>query len=204
MFKKIIILFKFLIIMIFIMLIVSFTVLVLSHKLPTFPADYTNSIYVITKNHKELNKYYEISNKRNEREIDIFNSDDYQIITFDVKKCFDAYIPEGKNQFLNVFLEEGCMITDEFNEYIELPNGILKDIAKSIGNIKHPPIFRAKIYKIDNHYYPIVNYNTNLVDPYELFYYDEEEKKLISIYEFEGEDIVGIKENTYKPRKEET
>lgn len=176
------------------------------YKLKDKYADYSNSIYIITEfvtyNKSGIN-YYEINNKGNIKKRDSFKSDKY--ISIYLKDCFEAYINKDKNKVLNNFKEKSCQIVDSNNgnmKYTKLKDKTLKNIIVEISKLEHE-MFSSKIYVTDDNYYVIVNTNVNLWDPHNLYYYNKFTNKLELIYKFDGEDVIGIKENTYFNNYEE-
>lgn len=82
-------------------------------------------------------------------------------------------------------------LSDENGKTVEITS-VLDDILDAIENVKHDKI-NMKIFNDNNDYYVYLELNTNWWYPCELYHYDKESKSLDLIYQFDGEEIVGIK-----------
>lgn len=82
-------------------------------------------------------------------------------------------------------------LSDETGKTVEI-TPVLDDILDAIENVKHDKI-NMKIFNDNNDYYVYLELNTNWWYPCELYHYDKESKSLDLIYQFDGEEIVGIK-----------
>ena len=155
--------------------------------------DYTNSIYVITETYDGKNKYYEVSKNGDKRKIDQFTC--YAYTKYKFRFCHDHRIYDGgRNGEENIYNESECELFMD-DKRIDLEDGIIKDIIKTVGNEFQDPLFDTFIFEVNNHYYVFVEFNTvmNFTPPYYLYYYDKETKKLKYIYHATNE-IKCIKE----------
>lgn len=82
-------------------------------------------------------------------------------------------------------------LSDENRKAVEI-TPVLDDILDAIENVKHDKI-NMKIFNDNNDYYVYLELNTNWWYPCELYHYDKDSKSLDLIYQFDGEEIVGIK-----------
>lgn len=82
-------------------------------------------------------------------------------------------------------------LSDETGKTVEI-TPVLDDILDAIENVKHDKI-NMKIFNDNGDYYVYLELNTNWWYPCELYHYDKESKSLDLIYQFDGEEIVGIK-----------
>lgn len=82
-------------------------------------------------------------------------------------------------------------LSDENGKTVEI-TPVLDDILDTIENVKHDKI-NMKIFNDNNDYYVYLELNTNWWYPCELYHYDKDSKSLDLIYQFDGEEIVGIK-----------
>lgn len=82
-------------------------------------------------------------------------------------------------------------LSDETGKTVEI-TPVLDDILDAIENVKHDKI-NMKIFNDNNDYYVYLELNTNWWYPCELYHYDKDSKSLDLIYQFDGEEIVGIK-----------
>lgn len=82
-------------------------------------------------------------------------------------------------------------LSDENGKTVEI-TPVLDDILDAIENVKHDKI-NMKIFNDNNDYYVYLELNTNWWYLCELYHYDKDSKSLDLIYQFDGEEIVGIK-----------
>lgn len=82
-------------------------------------------------------------------------------------------------------------LSDENGKTVEI-TPVLDDILDAIENVKHDKI-NMKIFNDNNDYYVYLELNTNWWYPCELYHYDKNSKSLDLIYQFDEEEIVGIK-----------
>lgn len=82
-------------------------------------------------------------------------------------------------------------LSDENGKTVEI-TPVLDDIIDAVENVKHDKI-NMKIFNDNNDYYVYLELNTNWWYPCELYHYDKDSKSLDLIYQFDGEEIVGIK-----------
>lgn len=82
-------------------------------------------------------------------------------------------------------------LSDETGKTVEI-TPVLDDILDAIENVKHDKI-NMKIFNDNNDYYVYLELNTNWWYPCELYHYDKNSKSLDLIYQFDEEEIVGIK-----------
>lgn len=82
-------------------------------------------------------------------------------------------------------------LSDETGKTVEI-TPVLDDILDAVENVKHDKI-NMKIFNDNNDYYVYLELNTNWWYPCELYHYDKDSKSLDLIYQFDGEEIVGIK-----------
>ena len=82
-------------------------------------------------------------------------------------------------------------LSDETGKTVEI-TPVLDDILDAIENVKHDKI-NMKIFNDNGDYYVYLELNTNWWYPCELYHYDKESKSLDLIYQFDGEESVGIK-----------
>lgn len=82
-------------------------------------------------------------------------------------------------------------LSDENGKTVEI-TPVLDDILDAIENVKHDKI-NMKIFNDYGDYYVYLEFNTNWWYPFELYHYDKNSKSLDLIYQFDGEEIVGIK-----------
>lgn len=144
------------------------------------------TISIITENQdsKDIN-YYLIEHIGKIKKIDKFNNQSQKIT---VNGCYDDYILKGIK--LNL---KKCVFINDKKEEIKINND-LKNIVTQVSKINHD-IIGNKIFVIDNLYFVEVELNVNMWSPYELYYYDIKNNKLIKYYTFDNIDIVGIKIN---------
>ncbi|MFA9377986.1 MAG: hypothetical protein ACERKZ_14710, partial [Lachnotalea sp.] len=131
--------------------------------------DFTNSIFVITKN-EDINNinYYEINDKGNCRKTEKFELD--KIEEFTVNNSYESYI--SGNKVLNVLNLDTCIIEDNTGNEIDITEEF-REIIEKVSDLEHD-IFKNKILKINNEYYVVVAFNVNLWSPYDLYYYDRD------------------------------
>ena len=153
--------------------------------------DFINSIYVITENdsHDGVN-YYEINNNGKIKEINNFNKDKQEKYIFN--NCFISNIDIDSGKILNEYKEDTCKITDELNNTVTLDD-TLKDIVNKTTNYVNQ-ITNLTIYKVNNHYYPMISFKLSTHNSYKLYYYDTFNKKLKHIYTFNDKYVIGITE----------
>ena len=144
------------------------------------------TISIITENQdsKDIN-YYLIEHIGKIKKIDKFNNQSQKIT---VNGCYDDYILKGIK--LNL---KKCVFINDKKEEIKINND-LKNIVTQVSKINHD-IIGNKIFVMDNLYFVEVELNVNMWSPYELYYYDIKNNKLIKYYTFDNIDIVGIKIN---------
>ncbi len=82
-------------------------------------------------------------------------------------------------------------LSDETGKTVEI-TPVLDDILDAVENVKHDKI-NMKIFNDYGDYYVYLELNTNWWYPCELYHYDKDSKSLDLIYQFDGEEIVGIK-----------
>lgn len=151
--------------------------------------DFSNSIYVITQDKDSNIKYYEVNDRKNKREAENFESEELEI--YDVYSCYNSYIDRKKNKVLNKLTYDECRITDQNGTEIVIDSDFEK-IINLVASLEHD-IMKNKIIKLEEDYYIIVALNVNLWSPYELYKFNKEKNKLVLIYIFDGEDVIGIR-----------
>ena len=82
-------------------------------------------------------------------------------------------------------------LSDENGKKVEI-TPVLDDILDAVEKEKHNKI-NMKIFNDNGDYYVYLELNTNWWYPCELYHYDKDSKSLDLIYQFDGEEIVGIK-----------
>ena len=114
------------------------------------------------------------------KSIDPFEIDNAEIYSYSYFTSYndDELVPPSK-------------LSDETGKTVEI-TPVLDDILDAIENVKHDKI-NMKIFNDNNDYYVYLELNTNWWYPCELYHYDKESKSLDLIYQFDGEEIVGIK-----------
>jgi hypothetical protein len=154
--------------------------------------DFNNSISVITSDHltKELH-YYEINKWKYKRNTNEFKSDEIEIYKVD-NNCYNDQTDLENHMLLNQLIIEKCKIKDNLENNIEI-DGYLEKIIKLVSKKEKYSIIENTILKTNDEYYVIVELNVNLWTPYKLYKYNKEKNKLKLIYEFDGENIIGIK-----------
>lgn len=153
-----------------------------------FKNNFETSIYVVTQNESDKKlSYYEVNDREYKRKTKKFEYKDNEIII--LKDCFESYIVG--NKVLNRKTEE-CRIFDSNSNEIEKYE-ILENIINQISELEYD-IFKAKIIKVNETYYIVVELNVNLWSPYDLYRYEND--KLVHLYTFDGEDVIGIKEKS--------
>lgn len=149
---------------------------------------FINSIFVVTKDKTdEKIYYYEVNDREYKRKTKKFNYEENEVYYFE--GCFQSYIDRPSNKVLNTRLD-GCTIIDKENNEVTI-DSTLDKIIDLVSNLEHD-IFRAKIIKVDNDYYIVVELNVNWHSPYDLYKYKND--RLSYIYTFESEDVIAIKE----------
>ena len=153
--------------------------------------DFINSIYVITENdsHDGVN-YYEINNNGKIKEVSNFEEDKYEKYIFN--DCFISHVDIDSGKILNEYKENTCIITDSNNNNINLDDN-LKDIVNRTTNFVNQ-ITNLTIYKVNEHFYPMISFKLSTHNSYKLYYYDIDNKKLKHIYTFNDKYVIGIKE----------
>jgi ABC-type lipoprotein release transport system permease subunit len=150
--------------------------------------DFTNSIFVITKDEDTNNiNYYEINDKERCRNKEMFEPDKME--EFTVNNCYKSYI--SGNKVLNRLTLDTCIIEDNKGNDIEITEEFRK-IVEKVSDLEDD-IFKNKILRINNEYYVVVEFNVNLWSPYGLYYYDRGNDELKHLYTFKGKDIIGLK-----------
>ena len=154
--------------------------------------DFNNSISVITSNQStnELH-YYEINKWKYKRNTNEFKSNEIEIFKVD-NNCYNDHTDLENHMFLNQLIIEKCTIKDNLENNIEI-NGYLEKIIKLVSKKEKHSIIGNTILKTNDEYYVAVELNVNLWTPYKLYKYNKEKNKLKLIYEFNGENIIGIK-----------
>lgn len=177
---------KKIILLITMILILLFVIFILIRKY-----DFNSSIYVITSNQStnELH-YYEINKWKYKRNTNEFKSNEIEIFKVD-NNCYNDRIDLENHMFLNQLIIEKCKIKNLENN-IEI-NGYLEKIIKLVSKKEKHSIIGNTILKTNDEYYVVVELNVNLWTPYKLYKYNKEKNKLKLIYEFDGENIIGIK-----------
>lgn len=150
--------------------------------------DFTNSIYVITKDETtDVTYYYEINDKGKRRKTKQFEPEKMEEYTVD--HCYESYI--GNNKVLNRLTLDTCVIKDSRGDSVEITEE-LRNIITKVSELEHD-IIKNKILNLNNECYVVVEFNVNLWSPYSLYYYDKNNQKLKRLYTFDGEDIIGLK-----------
>lgn len=154
--------------------------------------DFNKSISVITSDDL-TNKlhYYEINKWKYKRNTNEFKSDEIEIFKVD-NNCYNDQTDLENHMFLNQLIIEKCNIKDNLENDIEI-NGYFEKIIKLVSKKEKHSIIGNAILKVNDEYYAIVELNVNLWTPYKFYKYDKEKNKLKLIYEFDGENIIGIK-----------
>ena len=155
--------------------------------------DFSNSILVITSNSSNQLNYYEINIWKNKRKTKEFKSQELEIYKVD-NNCYNHNANIEKHIALNQLIIEKCTIKDDLEKNIEI-KGYLEKIIKLVSEKEKHDIIGNTILKTNDEYYVVVELNVNLWTPYELYKYDKEKNKLKLIHTFDGENIIGIKNN---------
>ena len=151
--------------------------------------NFENSISVVTEDENSQKKqYYEINEYKNRKKLK--NSFIYDNEIYNLENCYFSYI--NNNKVLNKLNEEKCNSLKTYSDDENIINIIYK-----ISNLEHD-IISAKILKTNNNYYIVVSLNVNMWSPYALYLYDKNLNTLILLYTFDGEDIIGINDESFK------
>ena len=151
--------------------------------------NFENSISVVTEDENSQKKqYYEINEYKNRKKLK--NSFIYDNEIYNLENCYFSYI--NNNKVLNKLNEEKCNSLKTYSDDENIINIIYK-----ISNLEHD-IISAKILKTNNNYYIVVSLNVNMWSPYDLYLYDKNLNTLILLYTFDGEDIIGINDESFK------
>lgn len=170
--------------LILLIIITTIFILILYYLNQTYEQNFNKSIYVITLDNKNNKNYYEIGLKEHKRKTKKFISNN--MTTYELKNCYDPYNVEVSNKPTM----DSCKIYND-NKIVEIPEEFYV-IIEQTSKIEHA-IMTNKIMVVDNNYFVQVSLNVNLWDPYKLYKYDPETKKLNLIYTFNNEDVIGIK-----------
>ncbi len=103
--------------------------------------------------------------------------------------CFKSYIDDKQNKVLNKLVSKSLL--DEKGKSVKI-TPVLDDILNTVAKKEHE-IMNMKIFNDNDDYYVYLEFNVNWSFPCELYHYDKESKSLDLIYQFDGEEIVGIK-----------
>lgn len=154
--------------------------------------DFNNSIFVITSDQitKEIH-YYEINNWKYKRKINEFDSEEIEMFKVD-NECYNNRADIENHIALNQLIIEKCTIKDDLENNIEI-NGYIEKIIKLVSKKEKHDIIGNTIIKVNDEYYVVVELNVNLWTPYKLYKYSKEKNKIKLIYTFDGENIIGIK-----------
>ena len=139
--------------------------------------------------------YYSLTTDGKVTEAEAFTPDDIDIYNVNYSK-YSHHITFKNSSFR-------CMhditLTDENGNNIEI-TPVITDIINQIKDIDHDT-FKMKIFKLDDEYFVYAELNVNLWYPCTLYYYNQEASKLIKLYEFDDEEITGIKIHSLDPLK---
>jgi preprotein translocase subunit SecF len=150
----------------------------------------TKVIDVIVKDEDtEKLSYYTIYDDQRTKEIDKFEVENN--IIYSLNDCLDSYIDHKQNKVLNNLTVDKCKIVDEKGNEIT-PDHEMINIMTLVAQLEHE-IFDIKVFNVNDKYYVMTELNVNWWSPYELYSYDKINNKLNLIYEFDGEEVIGIK-----------
>ncbi len=150
--------------------------------------DYTNSIYVMTqKDESGKIAYYEINDRKNYREVEKFKPAKSKVLT--LNNCYNMKKVKEESE---TSLEELCTLRDSQNDAVYLTQD-LRNIVSLIGKKVHHEILVGKVIILDDDYYVVIRTNVNWYSPCDLYKYNKEKKELEIIYNFNKEEVVGIK-----------
>ncbi len=138
--------------------------------------------------------YYSLTTDGKVTEAEPFTPDEMEIFTVPVNRCFNEYTIEFGNSnhtHRNYTYISDMILEDEDGKNVEI-TPIISDIFKEALAIGHD-MFEMKIFKLDDEYFVYAELNVNLWYPCGLYYYNQEASKLIKLYEFDDEEITGIK-----------
>lgn len=131
--------------------------------------------------------YYTLTSDGKTAETEPFTSDDIDIYTLNHSEYSRPI------NFKNLYFK--CMyditLTDENGNNIEI-TPVIADIINEIKHMEHGTI-KIKIFKSGEEYFVYAELNVNLAYPCGLYYYNQEIGQLIELYEFDYEEITGIK-----------
>lgn len=166
-------------------IVISLIIIYSLYRYMLYKNDYSISIYVMTDK-----GYYEINDRNNARKVSRFDSDEVKI--YNLNNCTKSYIDQEKNEVLNELSIGTCEITLD-NEVI-VNNHMIDNILNKVVYLEHD-LMKIKVIQTNKNYYVVTELNVNMWSPYEFYYYDKENNKLKYLYTFDGEEIIGVKEN---------
>lgn len=157
-----------------------------------YKKDFTNSIFIITKdNETQKIEYWEINDKKDIRKTNKFKTDKIKVLS--LNNCYKYYFDQELNKGIDETSFDTCKIMDENNNTIKLDDEI-KNILTSILNLKHSIIYsETKIITLNNQYYVVVALNVNMWSPYRIYHYNKDNNYLGEIYTFDNKNVIGIK-----------
>lgn len=133
--------------------------------------------------------YYSLTTDGKANETEPFTPDEMEIFSVPVYQCFEWYSIEFENKNYTYISE--MILKDEDGNDVEI-TPIISDIFKETLAIDHD-IFAMKIFKVDDEYFMYAELNVNLWYPCTLYYYNQEMSRLVELYNFDDEEIIGIK-----------
>lgn len=140
----------------------------------------------ITTRHESSNKKqnYKLNDNRKLHKINYDFTYDNKV--YGIDDCYDSYI--SNNTVLNKLNKNRCNALEKYSD-----NKIIIEMIYEISHLEHD-IFTAKIIKTNKNYYAVVSLNVNLWTPYNLYIYDKNTNSLKMIHQFDGEDVIAIKD----------
>lgn len=132
--------------------------------------------------------YYSIGTGRVKQECDPFATDGMTVYTVD-SHGLESYIDRKKNKVLNrlhyIRIED-----DQGNEITPTP--LMKAIVTRAAELEHD-IMEMHIFQVGEEIFLQTELNVNLWCPVELYWYDQQNDRLVELYTFDGLEVVGMR-----------
>jgi len=132
--------------------------------------------------------YYNIGTGRVKQECDPFEADNMTVYTVD-HSGLESYIDRDKNKVLNRLLY--IRIEDAQGNEIT-PTPLMEAAVTCAAGLEHN-IIGLHIFQHGGELFLQVELNVNLWCPYELYWYDQQNDRLVELYTFDGLEVVGMR-----------
>ncbi len=132
--------------------------------------------------------YYHIGVGRIKREAEPFETDDMTVYTVD-HRGLETYIDRSKNKVLNRLLY--ISIEDAQGNAIT-PTAQMEALVTCAAGLEHD-IMELHIFQLGGELFLQTELNVNWWCPVELYWYDQQNDRLVELYTFDGLEVVGMR-----------